>query len=128
MSQAVAKKKDIGLKVASIYTELTAFPESGTRSYQLHNSDVLPTVTEQSVVNNVRRWRGGDAGKEQHAREHQCGCSLSTLHDLRASYRLHPSHVDKTFFDISMATVLYSPSRRRHDTVCEDTYSLHPNS
>jgi hypothetical protein len=128
MSQAVAKKKDIGLKVASIYTELTAFPDSGTRSYLLHKSNMLPTVTEQSVVNSVRRRRWRDAGKEQHAREHRCGCSLPTLHNLRASYRLHPSHVDKTFFDISMATVLYSPSRRRHDTVYEDTYSLHPDS
>lgn len=42
MSRAVAKKKDMGLKVASIlleYTELTAFPESGTASYHLHKSE-----------------------------------------------------------------------------------------
>jgi hypothetical protein len=47
----VAKKKDIGLKVASICTELTAFPDSGTRSYQLHKSDMLSIFEARPVAN-----------------------------------------------------------------------------
>lgn len=41
MSQAVAKKKDIGLQVASIHTELTAFLDSGTSCCQLHKRSIV---------------------------------------------------------------------------------------
>jgi hypothetical protein len=53
---------------------------------------------------------------------------LQPPHVTQAAYRLHPSHVDSIFFDLSMATVLYSLTRRCHDAVYEDTYSLHPDS
>ena len=97
MSQAVAKKKDIGLQVASILTELTAFLDSGTSCLL----DKLLSIAQESyrcqlvscgcVANYIRRLHGKHAGRERLAKERQCGSSFSPrLHKFRASYRLHP--------------------------------------
>lgn len=126
MSRAVAKKKDIGLKVASIlleYAELTAFPESGTASYP---ADRMSLMCIKAACCQQHRMARGRCVENNLLENTMSGFSLlSTLHKFRASLiPTSSTYVDYIFFDLSMAITSYCQERRRQHAGYEDNYSL----